>query len=480
MPVVGVRVGGELYAYRDACPGCGGSLADGALAAPARRGGRGRGAALPGVPARTSTSAGRGGGWTAPTCTWSRCRCWSGTASSRSRCPGRWAHDGRASRCPDDALAVLPGSGPRVRRPGPRSAARCAREPIARAAPARGRPGRPRADVHLPALLPAVHRRGRRAALPRRPRPVPVLPRRRGRRRASGTSWRSRSGWRSSSPTPRWAARWPSIPGRPAPPSSELPLGAWDRVVDAPTRRWHARPRRRGADRAHARPAARRAGGAFLVPIDRCYELVGALRTVWRGFDGGQEARALLDAFFADLAARSRPAPPRWRGRWPSCRSPSSTSSPERVRGRAEPAGPGAGARSPPASRCTRWRCAPRSASSRSAAGYDDTEEQALLDLFGDRTRFAETLRPFAWLHTSTVAQGFTGDDRDRPAAALHVRLRGLGHHVPARPAGRRDPAAVPLQRHGLHPRRRPASPSSRCHGTARRGTGCRSRSGAT
>jgi hypothetical protein len=40
---------------------------------------------------------------------------------------------------------------------------------------------------------------------------------------------------------------------------------------------------------------------------------------------------------------------------------------------------------------------------------YDDTEEQALLDLFGDRTRFAQTLKPFAWLHTSTVAQGFTG-----------------------------------------------------------------------
>ena len=39
---------------------------------------------------------------------------------------------------------------------------------------------------------------------------------------------------------------------------------------------------------------------------------------------------------------------------------------------------------------------------------YDDTEEQALLDLFGDRSRFAETLRPFAWLHASTVAQGFT------------------------------------------------------------------------
>jgi hypothetical protein len=40
---------------------------------------------------------------------------------------------------------------------------------------------------------------------------------------------------------------------------------------------------------------------------------------------------------------------------------------------------------------------------------YDDTEEQALLDLFGDRSRFAETMRPFPWLHASTVAQGFSG-----------------------------------------------------------------------
>ena len=40
---------------------------------------------------------------------------------------------------------------------------------------------------------------------------------------------------------------------------------------------------------------------------------------------------------------------------------------------------------------------------------YDDAEEQALLDLFGGRSRFAETLKPFSWLHASTVAQGFTG-----------------------------------------------------------------------
>jgi hypothetical protein len=38
---------------------------------------------------------------------------------------------------------------------------------------------------------------------------------------------------------------------------------------------------------------------------------------------------------------------------------------------------------------------------------YDDEEERALLGLFGDRTRFSTTLKPFAWLHASTVAPGF-------------------------------------------------------------------------
>ncbi|MFJ9949644.1 DUF5947 family protein [Kitasatospora sp. NPDC091207] len=44
----------------------------------------------------------------------------------------------------------------------------------------------------------------------------------------------------------------------------------------------------------------------FLVPIDACYELVGRLRRCWKGFDGGAEARAELDAFFARVAGRAR------------------------------------------------------------------------------------------------------------------------------------------------------------------------------
>jgi hypothetical protein len=45
---------------------------------------------------------------------------------------------------------------------------------------------------------------------------------------------------------------------------------------------------------------------AYLVPIDACYELVGQLRRLWRGFDGGQEARLALDEFFTRVAGRCR------------------------------------------------------------------------------------------------------------------------------------------------------------------------------
>jgi hypothetical protein len=47
----------------------------------------------------------------------------------------------------------------------------------------------------------------------------------------------------------------------------------------------------------------------FLVPIDACYEFVGRLRMLWRGFDGGGEAREFIDEFFAQIAARAREAP---------------------------------------------------------------------------------------------------------------------------------------------------------------------------
>ena len=44
------------------------------------------------------------------------------------------------------------------------------------------------------------------------------------------------------------------------------------------------------------------------MPIDACYELVGRMRMTWRGFDGGQEARAALAEFFETVEQRSKPA----------------------------------------------------------------------------------------------------------------------------------------------------------------------------
>lgn len=44
----------------------------------------------------------------------------------------------------------------------------------------------------------------------------------------------------------------------------------------------------------------------FIVPIDRCYELVGRVRKEWRGFDGGPELWSDLEEFFGDLIETSR------------------------------------------------------------------------------------------------------------------------------------------------------------------------------
>lgn len=40
---------------------------------------------------------------------------------------------------------------------------------------------------------------------------------------------------------------------------------------------------------------------------------------------------------------------------------------------------------------------------------YSDEEGDALLDLFGRRARWADTVRPFLWTHCVTLVPGFTG-----------------------------------------------------------------------
>ena len=55
-------------------------------------------------------------------------------------------------------------------------------------------------------------------------------------------------------------------------------------------------------------PKGTRPPECYLVPIDACYELVGGLRMLWRGFDGGREAHEALEAFFDGVRSRAKPA----------------------------------------------------------------------------------------------------------------------------------------------------------------------------
>ena len=44
----------------------------------------------------------------------------------------------------------------------------------------------------------------------------------------------------------------------------------------------------------------------WLVPVDRCYELVGLVRTHWQGFGGGDELWEELDEFFEKLRKEAK------------------------------------------------------------------------------------------------------------------------------------------------------------------------------
>lgn len=55
----------------------------------------------------------------------------------------------------------------------------------------------------------------------------------------------------------------------------------------------------------------------YLVPITSCYELVAVIRKHWRGFDGGEQARREIAAFFDRLRERCA-GPPGGGGGWVS------------------------------------------------------------------------------------------------------------------------------------------------------------------
>ena len=97
-------------------------------------------------------------------------------------------------------------------------------------------------------------------------------------------------------------------PGPAGAAESELPLVAWA-AVTAENPQLSVLAPDVEALLVHVPDGAGGPVSCHLVPIDACYQLVGELRTVWRGFDGGRQARDRIAAFFAAVEARSRPVP---------------------------------------------------------------------------------------------------------------------------------------------------------------------------
>ena len=102
-----------------------------------------------------------------------------------------------------------------------------------------------------------------------------------------------------SAPAERVVAFYPSPMG---PTESLLKLSAWEELE-------RANPVLKGMEQDVEALLVNRARGArehFLVPMDKCYSLVGLIRMHWRGFTGGQEVWEEIGLFFEELRRRSK------------------------------------------------------------------------------------------------------------------------------------------------------------------------------
>jgi hypothetical protein len=101
-----------------------------------------------------------------------------------------------------------------------------------------------------------------------------------------------------SSATGRTTAFYPSPAGAT---ESELPLESWEAL----TRRAPLLATLTADVEALLVRRASTGTTAIIVPIDICYELVGVIRVVWRGLQGGDGLSPAVDEFFARVIERA-------------------------------------------------------------------------------------------------------------------------------------------------------------------------------
>ena len=184
-----------------------------------------------------------------------------------------------------------------------------------------------------------------------------------------------------------------------------LDLDAWDRLAATHPLLGAAQPDVEAVLLCREGPAAE--AEYFIVPIDVCYELAGRMRMLWKGFDGGSEARASIGEFLAGVRKRAREAV-------------------RRAPGMAELVFDCVGARVDRYAAVPSFdldlRISETSGEKIDAIAlrtqiriepfrrpYTDAEAQRLHDLFGERVRWADTLKPLQFTTISTMVPGFTG-----------------------------------------------------------------------
>ena len=86
----------------------------------------------------------------------------------------------------------------------------------------------------------------------------------------------------------------------------ELDLAAWDRLATAHPLLCALAPDVEAILVTGGGPREAAPIETFLVPIDVCYSLAGALRLEWHGFDGGSEVKRILADLLASLRQRAR------------------------------------------------------------------------------------------------------------------------------------------------------------------------------
>lgn len=102
----------------------------------------------------------------------------------------------------------------------------------------------------------------------------------------------------------RWVALYPSPAGPVEAPLSDAAAEALGRALPLSTE---------VAPEVEALFLHRSAEGrtrALIVPLDACYELAGLVRRHWRGFEGGDAARAAIDEFLTRLGSAAEKGKP--------------------------------------------------------------------------------------------------------------------------------------------------------------------------